>query len=375
MKFNYQILVGLVITCSLVATSCQATPTGAVVEITRTAPAETAVTTPIPSSTASAGPQIPILIKTFEVSPTQSFFSWWSNDSSKLYYERNGSWEFDLVNGVTSESHVPRPETPQCEYLPDISNGIWLIQQDCSPSRKKIIYYTIQANSPQTPSPIPPPPDCNEGICPVPIEGSLIDIWVSENGESQKVGELINCIKDFIWADDEQRLVAVGFDDHYHLAPPICNDLYYAWLIDLSKNQITPLLSKVNHRGDVLVYDYSPDGKFLLYAESQRLYLLDVQTQDTVDLQVSREFDNAWWINENKILISFYLQTGGYNMGWGILDLGSVEYTELLNESNTIGEYILGNPILSPDEKWMAFTASDPNKDLFGFWLLNLATP
>jgi len=362
-------LIILVLTLGLISTSCQATPTSVAAEPTKVSHLETSTpTSDLATTTADVlSTQSPSLTEILSTYPSTF---WWSSDSSKIYYERNGVWEFDILTGTSKESQTSRPEILPCPYLPNSSNEIIRWQQQCSPSKEKITYYTLQP-----PLPTSLPSECYVGECPNGYDGFPIDVWVWENGQSRQLGQLISCIKDHRWAVDEQKLIAVGYDSYDRPVPVACDSAYYAWLIDLSQSQITPLLSKADHLNEVFVHDYSPNGNFLLYTELQRLYILNVQTQGITDVQISREVESAWWVDDNKIIILFHLQTGGYNMGWGIFDLESGKFTELLNETNTIGEYAFADPQISPDKKWLAFNAYYPGKDLFGFWSLSLETP
>lgn len=366
MMMNYRFLVNLILLGSLVVTSCQTIHPSEVVEPTQFPTVETVGITP-----SSTNASVIILPSPIQVLSDLPSFFWWSSDSSKLYYEKDGIWEFDIAKGTTSKSQVLKPDLLRCTYLPDVYNGTLLFQQNCSPSKERIIYYTILELSPRTSSPAPAPLDCNSGECPTPYdEGAQVELWLWENGVSRKIGQLLSCIKDHLWAENEQKLVAVGYDDGDRPISQTCDTTFYAWQVDLANHVITPLLPKADRPSEVFVHDYSPDGDFLLFTERQRLYLLDVQTQGETDLQIPRRVDNAWWLNENKILVLFYLQTGGYNMGWSILDIKSGNFTEVLNEANSIGEYILDDPVISPDGKWLAFTARYPSKVSYGFWLI-----
>jgi len=348
--------------------SCQATPSA--VDSVKATPIITSPVAPIIPATAipRTATQIPSLI---QILASQPSYFWWSADSQKIFYETNTFWEFDITTGLSKETQEQRQNSLPCEKLPDLFNEVTIFQQECSPSGKKLTYYTLRPGG-LTATPLPA--DCNQGICSF-YEGSAVDMWVLEDGEPRRIGELVSCIKDHKWAEDEQRLIAVGYDGNDRPSPPMCDYTYYVWSVDLFNNQITPLLSKEDHPSEVFVHDYAPDGRFLLYTELRKLYILDVQTYAIVNPIISREIFNAWWINEHKILISFYLSTGEYNMGLGILDTRNGKFIELLSEANAIGEFILGNPVVSPDEKWVAFTARYPSKGLYGFWLLQLEEP
>lgn len=361
MKANYLSLANLILLFSFLSTSCQSTLSPNSKAIT-TSP-QHSVSTPPPTEKPVAKPQ---LIGSFGAMSSQPFFFWWSTDSSKLYYEMNGVWEYDLREGTMSKSQLKRPEPAPCPYLSETSEGVLLFKQECSPSNEKIIYYTIQ-NTYSSPF-----PDCSE--C-ADFTGLPIDLWLWKKGNVELVGQLVSCIQYYLWADNEQKLIAVGFDNRIRPSSPICDKAYYAWFIDLNSSQITPLLLKAEHSSNTFILDYSPDGNLLLYSEAKKLYLLNIQTKVVTDLQIPREVNEAWFFNRSQILVLFTSQNNGGSMGWGILDLDEDEYFEVLNESNAISEKVFTDPRVAPDGKWMAFTAYSPETDSFELWLLSLEKP
>jgi hypothetical protein len=101
------------------------------------------------------------------------------------------------------------------------------------------------------------------------------------------------------------------------------------------------------------------------------LHLLDINTLNLTPIE-EPVFCAIQWVDENNILVGYRgnLATAPYPVG--ILNLHTLEFTELLPMFN--GKYV-ENVILSPDHKWIAFSTGGGHFAQNKLWLMGFELP
>jgi hypothetical protein len=272
---------------------------------------------------------------------------WWA-DSQTLYYSLTGQtgwWSYSVQTDITRPLKVTplQPGVPSPETLSQIPEGAVSIA--VSPSRQRTLYVTRQF-------PLPTPePDMDGETEWVNIPSEL---WLMENGRAHLVGPIEDCIEDYLWSDDEQRVVARS----RALIP--CQA--YAWLVNLEVSQVIPLIPREEESVEVI--DLSPSGqKALVRSRSNgRLYALDVTSAEAESLDLVQW---AWgqWLDEDRLIVgeSHALQGARwtYNTFW-LYDIHRHERVQVLGADITPGLATreFAHMFLSPDRRWLAFVAS-----------------
>lgn len=354
------VIVGLAMLIVLVVVACTSRPSPS---------ASPAIPTQPPQATLSPPPSPTSKNQTYSATPTLSIVTspesqqvttekvhrdnfWWSDDQTLHYstVERSSWWTYNVKTGTARmlEEKPLRPGNPSPKVLSQIPDGAKSIS--ASPSREKTLYIL----------PLLPTPTARRDA-----EGETewvnnpSELWLREDGTTSSVGSIEACIKDYLWSDDEKYVVARSWT----LLP--CQA--YAWLVDLEALEVKPLVLREEEWLEVI--DLSPSGQKVLIRsrDNGRLYALDVTSLEPKTLNLAQW---AWgeWLDDRYLIVGENQYPQGarwsYNTFW-LYDAQKHERTQLLgaNMSPALVGLEFAHMSLSPDRRWLAFTA---DQDIVG---------
>jgi hypothetical protein len=310
---------------------------------------DTPTTTPSEIATLES---TPVFNKIAEARPREI---WWSLDSKKMYYKVSGGdiFEYDILNNETTpiDNDVYHPETPQPGLLQQLPVNAKDVGQ--SPSRKLALYVI-----PVGPTPTPPSTSLVNREVPA-------QLWMWQDGKSELVGEIMDCIYSYAWSTNEEIVIAYSFPE------PWC-DNSVATLVDLNVMSITSLFPGIKW-AQLSCCDPSPDGSQLLYHTDNELYLLNTETfNKNIIAAPPLKYLTAYWIDAQRLLV-LYPDIRFEPLIIGILDLNTNSVDELFSESDSIFEG--EKPVLysvSPDGHWLAFATGEMLELLNAVWIVRL---
>ena len=236
-----------------------------------------------------------------------------------------------------------------------------------SPDGTQILYFTLT-----TPTPTPLP----DGMGEASIYESRAALWLyKQNGEAQRLGEVQFCgYSDPFWIDEQAAVIPNG--DYLSTCGPT-----HAWLVDLQSNELHALFPRETYQSPIRIYGMSPNGQQILYSilrdtDSTRpfswLFILDLNTGESTQLNTPSVAHGEQWLTNEKILISYLKSAEADYLTLGIYDLGTPSLTEL---TPMFGENCIRFPTVSPDLKWLAFATGeglDACNILTDLWLMRL---
>ena len=271
---------------------------------------------------------------------------WWA-DSHTLYYSLRGttvwqSYDVETNTAQTLEALPLRPGIPSPETREQVPEDALSIA--VSPSRRRVLY--MVGLSP-TPTPEPNVDGETDWV------STPSELWLVEDGKSRRVGPIENCIKDYLWSDDERIVIAQSE------VPLSCQA--YAWLVDLGIPQIVPLFPRPGEWLEAI--DLSPSGRRALVRSrgSGHLYILEMASFQRESLALAQW---AWgkWLDEQHLLVGENHATDGarwtYNTFW-LYDVESHARMQILGAGMTpvLATLEFTGMSLSPDRRWLAFIA------------------
>jgi hypothetical protein len=289
---------------------------------------------------------------------------WWSPDSKTLFYSvAEGIFAYNLENNSIQKTSVS-----QVFPTPDILAQLppYYREPHISPSGNKAIYLN-QADSPPI-STIDPAVEGGES----PFDSHQLDLWLWEDNASRLLGNPLQChFDESFWTPDEKKVVLL----EYGIPMVLCPIEAQAWLLDLENNTYTPLFPRSDF-GHLQVYGFSPSGDQLLVGffsdlTGANLHLLDINTLNLTPIEAP-VFYAIQWVDENNILVRYRGNLTHAPYPVGILNLHTLEFTELLPMFN--GKYVK-NVILSPDHKWIAFSTGSGHFAQNKLWLMGFELP
>lgn len=315
---------------------------------TSTVPVESVIPSPTPQEAATES--APQKIATVDV-----YRIWWSYDSKSLYFDTNGGdfFEYDVANKETKrlENEIDPQGKPQPELLQQLPDRAWNVSQ--SPSRTKALYVI-----PVGPTPTPPS-DWGQNL-EVPAE-----LWFWQDGDSEFVGEIFDCIYDYRWSKNEEKVLI------WSVREPGCDNAG-ATLVDLNELWITPLFPDSSWPA-LRCCEFSPDGKRLIYMADDEIHMLDAATLETMKIPAPPfGYITARWIDARRLLV-FYPHILFEPLNLGIYDLETNSLEQLLSESDPLIEG--RRPFktsISPDGLWLAFATGETQYHLDSVWLMRI---
>jgi Tol biopolymer transport system component len=236
-----------------------------------------------------------------------------------------------------------------------------------SPSGTQILYFTLT-----TPTATPLP----EGMGEAGIYESRAALWVrQQHGEAQRLGEVEFCgYSNPFWVDEQTVIIPNG--DYLSTCGPT-----HAWLVDLRSNELRALFPREIYQSPVRIYNISPNGQQILYSilrgtgstgPFNSLFILDLNTGESTQLNIPSTAHGEQWLTNEKILISYLKSAEAEHLTLGIYDLGSSSLIEL---TPMFREKCIRFPTVSPDLKWLAFATGeglDACNILANLWLMEL---
>ncbi|MFO7682063.1 MAG: hypothetical protein R6X34_18620 [Chloroflexota bacterium] len=291
------------------------------------------------------------------------YWTRWSPDSKTLFYADHleGDFAYDLENDSIQEltaAEVLR-QTPTPDILAQLPP--YYRVPHISPSGNKAIYIN-QTDSPPTPTIDPVIDEAGERG----TDNHQLDLWLWEDNSSQILGNPLQCqLDESFWTSDEQKVVLV----EYRGRPGPCPIETQAWLFDLENNTYTPLFPTSDF-GHLQVYGFSPNNDQLLIGffsdfTGANLHFLDINTLDLTSIDAP-VYSFIQWVDEENILIKYHKELSSSPYPVGVLNLQTLEFTELLPMFNDNVE----NVVLSPDQKWIAFSVGGRYPAQNKLWLM-----
>jgi hypothetical protein len=293
---------------------------------------------------------------------------WWSPDSKTLFYgvDLEGNFAYNLENNSTQKISVSQvlQQTPTPDILAQLPP--YYRKPHISPSGSKAIYIK-QADTPPLVT-IDPSVEGGEAL----TDGHQLDLWLWEDNTLRLIGNPLQCrFDESFWTPDEKIVVLVEAN-----IPMIsCPVEAQAWLIDLDNDTYTPLFPPSDFF-NLRVYGFSPMSAQLLvgfssYETGANLHFFDAKTLNLTPIDAP--VDNViQWVDEKNILIKYRGELSSAPYPVGVLNLHTLEFTELLPMFN--GRYV-ENVILSPDHRWIAFSTGGGYFAQNKLWLMGFELP
>lgn len=337
----------------LLVTSCQSTETRIPTTIeelaTSTALIDATVTPEITNQTVLK-PNIPF----HKIITSKLREIWWSRNSRNLYYMlKSGEiFSYSLLEetAVQEDSSEVAPRTPHPDIVQQLPANAHSI--GTSPNRNKTLYVI-----PVGPTPKPPAyPKYNQDV--------PAQLWFWQDGQSQLIGEIADCIIGYWWTASEERVLIES-------EPFDCKNAYTT-LLDLNAFEIVPLFPEMSW-SEVLCCDPSPDGSRMTYIIDKELYFLDPVSLETTKLSAPPlSYLTSRWIDNQRMLV-IYPDILGEPITVGILNLEANSVAELFSETDAFLEgeqfYL---PTVSPNGRWLAFVSGEDFNHLSTVWILRM---
>ncbi len=279
-------------------------------------------------------------------------------------------WSYDLLSKklqpIDRASAIVKTSTDLGE-IPDGMNVNLLDALELvaiSPSGRKALLLEGIGLPTATP---PPNPDGE-----IHVDAYIANVWIWEQDNLNQLGQIEVCSRNtYMWTTDEEKVTiqALPF-------PAPCQEAN-AWLADMAKNVVTPLLPfEIYPHRDARLVGFSPNENKLLIHDPlpdeennfSPIVILDVDSGDVfkADIQAS-PLD---WVDNNQILIEFK-RTPEEILRPGILDLQSQEITELITKEQMV--LFEGRTIrwieISPDKQWLVFSVDDEPYKVSSLWV------
>ena len=297
----------------------------------------------------------------------QTLFFTLSDDSGNLT-----EWAYNLSDGniYTIDRDEQIKATPDFPPETTVEIPVPFERVSLSPSGEKAIFFEGRSLATLTPL-----SESNGKTTPSTF---LVNVWVWDRGSTRNLGQIEVCGRNkYFWTANEQ-LVAIQAT----LFPSPCRQAT-AWLIDIVREEIAPLLSFDEYGGTAELVGFSPKEDKLLFTESGRddtgsfrrlrVINMDSMLSDSSKMNLPIIITPIDWVDNNKVLILY--RKNAVNLDrLAIADLQTGEITNLIDDEH-LAE-IEGLPIrwgaLSPDKQWVAFTVDyDPYRSS-GLWLMEL---
>lgn len=303
-----------------------------------------------------------------KIADSEIYEVWWSLDSKTLFYRVPGEGKFAYNLEDNSIQKLSNAEVSQQTPTPDILAQLppYYLTPHISPSGNKAIYIN-QADAPPI-STIDPAVEGGEA----PLESHQLDLWLWEDNTSRLLGNPLQCrFDESFWTPDEKKVVLVEAS----IPMVSCPIEAQAWLIDLDNDTYTPLFPPSDFF-NLRVYGFSPMSAQLLvgfssYETGANLHFFDAKTLNLTPIDAP--VDNViQWVDENNILVGYRGNLTHAPYPVGILNLHTLEFTELLPRFN--GKYVK-NVNLSPDHKWIAFSTGGGHFAQNKLWLMGFELP
>lgn len=291
---------------------------------------------------------------------------WWSPDANTLYYGVliEGNFAYHVESGIVSNPSLGEilRQTPQPEILAQLPPTYRT--PFISPDGSRAIYIRL-TDGPPSPT---FDPEIEGGE--ITSDSHLLEMWLWDNGSSRSLGKIRQCwLDEHFWSADEGKVVLIESG----IPMILCNGLEaQAWLIDLRTLKPHPLFAP-SQFPPLQIYGFSPSGNRLLVGffsdeSGANLHLLDTNTLALTPLRAPVNWA-IQWLDEHRILVEYRGDLLSPPYPIGILDLQSIEFTELLPQFNDL---FVRNVKVSPNNIWMAFTTGRDPFSQDNLWLMKL---
>lgn len=336
------------------ASGCQpkGTPTLATSEETITSDVRSSATM-VPDKTDETGfyPSIPF----HKIKADRIDEIWWTQDSLTLYIKQRSfevlSYSLLEKTAVRADYVVLPPGKPYPDMLQQLPSGAHSV--GTSPSRNKVLYVIPVAPTPEQPA----YPMYNQEV--------PAQLWLWQDGQSQQVGEITDCITgSFGWSANEKIVLIYS-------QPRDCKNAYVT-LLNLNTFRVTPLFPEMGWF-EVSCCDPSPDGSRLTYIIDKELYFLDPISLETTKLNAPPlSYLTSQWIDDQRMLV-LYPDILGEPITVGILNIETYSVEKFFSESDTFleGEYFF-LPTVSPNGQWLAFVSGEFFEFSSTVWIFRL---
>lgn len=302
------------------------------------------------------------------IASTNIYEIWWSDDSSTLFYgisDANIAYNIRSGESRTLSQEELLQQTPIPEIVSQLPSDS--VRSFVSPEMERVLYLRFV----QTPTPHNSP-DSRASL-----RGDKATLlYYQIDGFERGLGEIEFCSFDHaLWAPDEQMAVIPRSPDI-----SMCGSTF-AWLIDLETFSLLPLFPNEKYPIPVRTYALSPKGTHLIYGtfgsndagESVNpLYLLDLETLNSIQLSTPQVAHVEEWLTPEEILLLFTREpTLPLGFVLGIYNLSNHHLTELTSK---LSDVCIRFVAVSPDRHWLAFaTGTVPTCDnLNELWLMSL---
>jgi hypothetical protein len=291
---------------------------------------------------------------------------WWSSDSKTIFYRLvRDVWQYSTTTGATAiaigESLLtPTPSSEIQIHIPSDAVG-WSI----SPSGKLALYLRPVALTTPTVQPIA----TNE-----PVDGEdwkekgNVELWaVLSNGSTGKIGEIEWCVQDYIWSNDEKKVV---IED---ISPPAICMQSDAWLIDFDAMKVQALFPKEVHKNEVSVGNISPDSSRLLYFEEGNWHIFDLGTFDSQKLQIPSVSYVQWMDNQNLFVEYWKEDRNSWTFSIYRIEKSTLKDLLIFFETPDLRGSRPNALAISPDQQWVAFAVGEDRYYVESIWVMKLA--
>lgn len=303
----------------------------------------------------------------------------WSLDSCLLFFQGGDSytiesWVYELPTDTLKQTDDTYPwreldplrVTPERPFAPTPPNLPGIVELvSVSPSGKRALFFSAE-----TPTPTPLPG--GDGVVNIFFQ-NVVDAWLWENGETRLLGRLETCgPNDYMWTDDENYLAIQTLS-----FPKLTCQEAVGWLINIPQSHIHQVLPMDTFNRMASIKGFSPNQDKLLFGEPrgtdtksvQWIYVLILDTLETVKLDTPDFSSPIAWIDNEKLLIS-YRDNEFDPENIGIFNLQTGELVHLFSQED-IGSQGITWEALSPDKNWLAFASWEGNS-AYTLWLMDL---
>lgn len=221
---------------------------------------------------------------------------WWSPDSKRVFFRDSTTiWEYSVDSGFKK----PLQELDQRTITPlaVFTHSPEAEAVTTSPSGHRAVFLIpVKSNMPtSTPIPLTPVEDRGEGMW---EQMGLAEVWYWDSDSMVKLGEIENCVQDYLWSRDENVVVARAIP-----VPAPCRETH-AWLIDLRSLRIVSLFPKDTFGQLVTVLGISPNSRYLLYYFEDKAHIRDLESHDDMVLNIPSEAA-VRWVDNSHLLVSY----------------------------------------------------------------------
>jgi len=273
----------------------------------------------------------------------------WAGETAQAY---------DTLTGIMSSFSAVNPTPLPSDFLANLPAAAANVSM--SPSGQ-LALFTIHISPTTTPVPTAEADGEIWTGCGVSV------LWLWQNGDLYMLDEIEACVGDYLWSESEETAVIKTIP-----IPAPC-ERAQAWVVSIDSQDVTPLFDRKNSPREITALDISPNGQQILWRNEDRELIITDLAGTVINVPDIPQNNSAQWIDNTRILL-ILLSSEPSTQGLAIYSVPDLALTALFPSefSEELLELSYGWPVVSPDNKWLAYATGPDRYSFNSVWLVPL---